>query len=229
MRARVWTAFLFVALSCAPPPGQPTVDDGSPAVTAAAGSRGEDIYHAICWVCHGHGGHGDGPVADSIAPYRPPEFHTMDLASASPERLEQLFFTGLADDPEHPHRHTVLSALDPEHLGDALHYVDALSDPPDVTGSALNGREIFDLHCAGCHGLRGDGRGPVTDALADGKPADLRADSLFNAGAWDAAYERFATGSDAFHGTLAPAWGSVFGASDLWDLVAYISTLAGGG
>jgi high-affinity iron transporter len=84
-----------------------------------------------------------------------------------------------------------------------------------------HGRELFLRHCALCHGVAGDGRGQRREGFAR-PPRDLRSP----------AWRGTATPRRVFHavreglaGTAMPAW-KVLPDDDLWDLTAYVLSLA---
>jgi len=227
---RAWWAIVVVPLlwTCAPESEAPVPRGDEPHFTLSPEQRrGEAIYEGVCWACHGHGGHGDGPVALYASDAPPPTFHTRDFAGASPSRLESLFRSALdEDDPEaHHHGPFVMDLLRPEHLEDALAYVSALAYPAEVPGSALGGSELYHRYCVACHGPEGRGDGPVASYLADFTPSDLTADSLVARAAWDTLFERMKVGFGTAHGTKMPPWNEVLTDAELWDLVAYMATM----
>jgi mono/diheme cytochrome c family protein len=222
---RTLTAMALGAMllsSCAPPP---QIDDKEAAQAEITAARGEAIYGVVCWACHGLGGHGDGPAADSLDGYRPPTFHTPDFATATPRRLEQLFALAQADDPEHPHALYVTPFLTDEGLTEALTYVSVLTAPAHVPGSARNGALLFERLCAGCHGADGRNGGNVRAFILDQDPIDLHREPPLGERPWDDLFDILDVGEDRFHGTRAPAWGQVLDDAEVWDLVAHIAVL----
>jgi mono/diheme cytochrome c family protein len=98
--------------------------------------------------------------------------------------------------------------------------------PLPVNGALLaRGRERFDIYCAACHGLSGDGNGPVhlrAEKLQEGTwvpPADL---------AGPAVLERpnghlFNTITNGIRNM--PAYGPQIEVADRWAIVAYVRAL----
>jgi mono/diheme cytochrome c family protein len=84
--------------------------------------------------------------------------------------------------------------------------------------SILRGRQLFVKTCANCHGMDATGDGPAATSLAT-KPANLRTmsgrhpDGDF---AWKIANGR---------GEM-PAWKSILGKNQIWDIVNYIQSLS---
>lgn len=227
MKAWKTVAILPLVWACEPPPPDMGTAPEPHFRLTTQQLRGEAIFEGVCWACHGHGGHGDGPVATYAGGSPPPTFHTMDFAGASPTRLESLFRAGLdqADPEAHHHGPFVMDLLQPEHLTDALAYVSALAYPPEIPGSALGGSELYDQYCVTCHGIEGRGDGPMALYLADFHPSDLTADSLVARHAWDTLFERMKTGFGTAHGSKMPPWDQVLSDAELWDLVAYMATM----
>lgn len=83
------------------------------------------------------------------------------------------------------------------------------------------GRELFQVKCALCHGVRADGRGVRSKGLS-GKPAD------FGSPSWRAdvtpqyVYQVLREGK---RGTSMPAWPTLSD-QEKWDVVAYVLSVA---
>src|SRR5438132_1377086 len=89
---------------------------------------------------------------------------------------------------------------------------------------------VYNHACASCHGERGHGDGPSAPQLKDEtglpiRPADLRYPARFKNGAQAIdVYRTLVTGLD---GTPMPSYAGVFeNPGALWDLVAYVGSLA---
>lgn len=185
--------------------------------------QGRVIFEAVCWTCHGTGGHGDGPArTDAIVP---PTFQTQDYALATRSTLQQRFQAGLeGDDPAHPHMQYVAKLVRPESFAAALAYVPVLAYPREIPGSAINGQRIYQFRCAGCHGKTGRGDGPGAENLIDMRPVDFTTDTLVASAKWDAVHAKIRDGGDRVHGSIMPSWSVVLNDADTWDLVAYLAT-----
>ena len=84
------------------------------------------------------------------------------------------------------------------------------------------GRALFLEHCALCHGERADGRGVRREGLTS-PPRD------FTDPGWrlrTSPRRVFYTIREGVRGTAMPAWAAL-GDSDVWDLVAYLRSVAG--
>lgn len=82
---------------------------------------------------------------------------------------------------------------------------------------SVSGSQTYETHCAACHGVRGDGNGPVAATLR-ALPPSLRTLAARNGGEFPA--DRAASYIDgralpAAHGARAmPVWGGVFDATE---------------
>ncbi len=104
----------------------------------------------------------------------------------------------------------------------------ALAAPAQAQpGNPEAGKRLYELRCAGCHGLKGDGQGPAAELL-DPRPRD------FTSGVYKirSTANRIPTDRDLFRvitegmpGTSMPGW-AVLPERERWDLVAYIKTFA---
>jgi DMSO reductase family type II enzyme heme b subunit len=95
------------------------------------------------------------------------------------------------------------------------------------TGDAAAGKPLYERRCAGCHGDKGDGKGPAAELLSP-KPRD------FTTGLYKirTTMNKVPTDQDLFRiitegmpGTSMPPW-AVLPERDRWNLVAYIKTFA---
>ncbi|MCP5057000.1 MAG: cytochrome c [bacterium] len=99
-------------------------------------------------------------------------------------------------------------------------------EPEPLVPDAGRGAEIYALNCSSCHGSAGLGDGPAGAALQP--PPTNHADggymnTLHNDHLYKAVYEGgVAVGKSA---TMAP-WGAVLGEAKVWDLVAFMRTIA---
>lgn len=234
--ALLTTALAAFLAACAEPSPTPQAEAGPTAAAAAVHqavaltteqAAGRVTYESVCWTCHGSGGHGDGPGRTGSA--NPPTFHSPEYAGITQAQLLERFRASLAgDDPDHPHMQHVVKLVREESFIEALAFIPAVAYPAEIPGSALNGQEIYQFRCAGCHGVAGRGDGPGAAHMVAVAPADFTADTLVAARRWDALYAKVREGGDRVHGSIMPPWGQVLGEGDVWDLVAYLATFQPG-
>jgi mono/diheme cytochrome c family protein len=242
MRQRI-AAILTIAAAAAcgeqtSPPPQDAIGDAAVApapalLTALSGqeAEGRAIYESVCWTCHGTGGRGDGPVAQTDTVGQPMDFVAGDYARLSLDSLTARFeasLTGDGVDPDHPHMQSVVALLKPDRFRTALSYIPILAYPSGIPGSAVTGMDLYETRCAACHGERGDGQGFAAEALKVMKPADFRADTLVAAGDWNGLFNRIRQGGRTVHGSSMPPWGEALSDTQIWDLVAYVATFEPG-
>ena len=95
--------------------------------------------------------------------------------------------------------------------------------------SLLHGKEVYQTNCIGCHGLKGDGKGPAARWIGGQyQPAprnftDVSAQLLFSDGEL---YDAILFGVD---GTAMPAWGDMLTVNDIWDVTNFLRTIPRGG
>jgi len=94
-------------------------------------------------------------------------------------------------------------------------------------GDAAAGKAVYERKCAGCHGDKGDGKGPAAELLFP-KPRDFTA-GLYKvrttANKVPTDQDIFRIITDGMPGTSMPPW-AVLPEKDRWNLVAYIKAFA---
>ena len=187
------------------------------------------IYETMCWTCHGVSGRGDGPAIENGSSVMPPTFHTLDYARASTESLLRSFRGGAGGtEPAPAHMRYVAAILEPQHFAHALSFLPVLVYPPEIPGSALAGKSIFDDRCAGCHGLDGTGGGTGSETFTSVTPADFTGHPLIASGDWDGLFQRISQGGSSTHSQSMPSWGIVLTENQIWDVVAFVATFQEG-
>jgi len=93
-------------------------------------------------------------------------------------------------------------------------------------GDPKAGKAKYDSLCGGCHGTSGKGDGPAAAALKP-KPQDHTNGKYMN-GLTDKALFDITKGGGVGvkKSPLMPAWGNTLKDDDIWNLVAYIRSLA---
>jgi DMSO reductase family type II enzyme heme b subunit len=104
----------------------------------------------------------------------------------------------------------------------------ACSQSAFAQGEANAGKAVYELKCAGCHGVMGDGKGPGAELLLP-RPRDFTSGiykirTTVNKTPTDQDIFRIVT--DGMPGTSMPPW-SVLPEKERWNLVAYIKAFAG--
>jgi mono/diheme cytochrome c family protein len=103
--------------------------------------------------------------------------------------------------------------------GDLLASAFERNPVPRSAESVARGKVLFDRHCAACHGPAGRGDGMAVASLPT-RPDDLSTlppPPIFPDGV---IVYRIANGVDAM-----PAWKTVLGKNDIWDLLNFIRSL----
>jgi mono/diheme cytochrome c family protein len=199
------------------------VGASEPAVAAQATDaervRGQQIYTELCAACHGRYGRGDGPLATSLTQPRPDFTDPNWLAGRSDADIAKQL-------AETSHGAMALAeALKPEARLDAIAYVRTLSVPGQHVSIAA-GRDIYNATCWQCHGMNGDGNGPVAKFLVDAKPRDFTSATFVVDGRENEIVEFMTLGAaQAAHGSrYMPEWASRLSPQQMRDTVEYLKT-----
>jgi mono/diheme cytochrome c family protein len=105
--------------------------------------------------------------------------------------------------------------------------VEARPLPPELAppGDPANGRRLYELHCAACHGNTGTGDGPAAAYLYPA-PRNHTDPNAMNRRSSADLYQIIAGGGPALGlSSLMPAWSDTFGPHQMWDLVAFLQSI----
>jgi len=94
-------------------------------------------------------------------------------------------------------------------------------------GDANAGKAVYQLKCVGCHGEKGDGKGPAAELLVP-QPRDFTAGIYkirTTVGKAPSDQDLFKVITDGMPGTSMPSW-AVLPEKERWNLVAYIKAFA---
>jgi len=150
-----------------------------------------------------------------------------DTAKITPEQIKQLI-AGI-EDPAGHHFKVHEGPLDPNapltdeekqaaaQLGDDELPVPKIKNPQPATAESVQrGAELYRRHCSKCHGIRGNGYGPVMHGFTS-LPSPL-----YDARKADDAY-LFSVITNGRSDM--PPWGIILSERDRWDLINYLKTL----
>jgi mono/diheme cytochrome c family protein len=180
--------------------------------------RGQVVYNAFCWTCHGLYGHGDGPAARGFR-QELPELARIASRFPTEEIVRRM--------GRHPQGTTadagpaVWHALGLDEVRAAAAYIGTFA-PARSRGNPAAGRLIYATYCVHCHGTHGAGDGRLAHTLS-APPADLR--SLDFSSRAEPVFVKLKAGTPQ-HGSFMPRWGRVFGDQQLWDVIAYLPALS---
>ena len=99
-----------------------------------------------------------------------------------------------------------------------------ISKLPTRAINIQNGKTVFKANCTICHGLTGDGDGPLSSKI-DPVPAVL-SDPKVTGNKHSTAYDNYQVISVGVANTLMMAWSELLPEDDLWDVTYYIRTFS---
>ncbi|MFZ1377624.1 MAG: c-type cytochrome [Geothrix sp.] len=197
--------------------------------------NGEAVYKALCLRCHGEKGDGVGPIAEHLDPY-PRDLTKAGFMNSKPEaRLVASIRNGVAGTSmpawgkllNEEQAKAVLGHIQTTFTKEPRRELKVRAVPEKnpvamSKESVARGEGIFVERCAGCHGKKGDGKGPNSlDILP--KPRNLR-----NAFFVDSVDDRrlFESIQYGVQGTAMPPWID-YGLTnnDVGDLVNFIRSI----
>jgi len=185
----------------------------------AAQIRGQQIYSKLCAACHGRYGRGDGPLGQNLSRQPPDLTDPQWLAGRSDADIAKAL-AGTSHGPM-----AIADVLKPDAVVDAIAYVRTLSVPGKHVSVAA-GRDIYNATCWQCHGIKGDGQGPVAKFLGDAKPRDFTDATFVVDGRENEIVEVMTLGAEkAAHGSpYMPEWASRLSPQRMRDTVEYLKT-----
>ena len=216
--------------------------------------EGKYVYERNCIVCHGPMGDGRGEMAES-AGVKPRSFRTGLFKYRSTPTGKLPTNEDLLRTVRNGRTGTAMGMftfLNEEQLRAVVEYVKFFSrrwrkpenyappiplprqpawmnDAGELARHGASGKTTFETICATCHGVAGDGKGPLVPTLKDAQgepaqPADLRQPHLRSGDEPVDVYRVLMTGMD---GTPMVSFADAFSPEQKWDIVAYILTLRG--
>ncbi|MFL5581547.1 MAG: FTR1 family protein [Gemmatimonadaceae bacterium] len=178
-------------------------------------AAGRVLYQQNCATCHGIAGHGDGPVAQSLADEPTAIGRSNEMYDVSPALMYRIVSVGIPGSPM-PAWAAKLSA---DQRWDVVHYVMSLRA---TEAQVLQGEGLFAQRCAGCHGVLGGSDGAVARALT-------RAPTVLADHAWQTEHsdaEIAAAIAQGVPGTAMPAARDLTH-DEVASVVAYLRTFPG--
>ncbi|MFQ5563946.1 MAG: c-type cytochrome [Parvularculaceae bacterium] len=213
-------------------------------------ARGSNIYYSNCFFCHGDLLDGRGIFAAGL---NPPPANFRDVGTIAQLQEAYLFWRITTGGPGLPKEGAPWNSAMPvwqevlseeevwsvitflyDHVGqvprmwnqDVSQAVTAMKDKIEAERGSLHGRNLYELHCATCHGTDGAGDGPAADFVYPA-PRD------FTIGMFKYKTSPFKTmpptDEDIFHtikkglpGTAMPAWESVLNDAQIRELIKVV-------
>jgi len=210
-------------------------------------AEGRNLYLRHCSVCHGKSGKGDGPLAKFVNPPVPDLTEGVFKFRSTPsgtlptdEDLKRVISEGVPSTP----MMGVKGVLSESQINAVVAFVKTLCpdfsrkgsgspikiNPPEPTPELLRlGRQIYEeFQCHTCHGLKGDGDGPMAKTLKDNKGRPIRLLSFRDArnfkGGYSPSdiYRSIMTGLD---GTPMASFAEVLTEEEGWAVAYFVHSL----
>ncbi|MGJ8697627.1 MAG: c-type cytochrome [Verrucomicrobiaceae bacterium] len=214
--------------------------------------RGARVFDQMCTQCHGRSGRGNGPWAETMD-NKPRNFRLGVFkfrttpcgklpSDADLRRTIRHGISGTAMPTFAKMSESDLNGVivfiqslsprwkDPENFATPIETPTPpawLADPAKSADHVKAGQTQFALSCASCHGPTGEGNGPASKGLLDIRglsisPASFSAEHLKSG---DTPADLYRTISLGLDGTPMPGHQATLKPDQIWNLVAYISTL----
>ncbi|MEL6520848.1 MAG: c-type cytochrome [Pseudomonadota bacterium] len=214
-------------------------------VDPALFGRGLELYQENCAVCHGADGDGRGPLASGFTP-RPRDFtlgvfkiQSTDIGDyPSRSDIQKVIRNGIQGSfGQTMPAFEALSEQDLAALSEVIRFAAAIEEfgepmavtPRPAVPDLARGAAVYEeLDCAACHGVNGDGNGPVADTLKDAsgmpiRPADFRVGQFKGGNAPEEIWTRIYTG---LGGTPMPSFGFNTSSDDMWAVTEYVMSFS---
>jgi mono/diheme cytochrome c family protein len=175
-------------------------------------NNGKAIYEEKCAPCHGIYGDGDGPRAAQL-PNPVPALSNPEVArQAVPARWYLIVTNGNLERFMPP-----FPSLSDSQRWDVVAYALSLS----TSAAAIEqGAQLYQTHCAACHGVEGKGDGPQANSLS--KPPTNLTDLAF--GASKSGFDLYSSLVLGMPPAM-PAFGEKLTDEQRWAIVAYLQSL----
>ncbi|MES9905702.1 MAG: c-type cytochrome [Sedimenticola sp.] len=190
--------------------------------------EGRRLFVSYCWLCHGVGGKGDGPLAEELK--RSPADLTTTVRSRSDTILKKIISGNGRQTITGRDRHNLLSDAMPEWKGifsDAqvealIAYLRFLGNSKHrLMGDPEVGMPLYHKYCQVCHGEEGGGDGIMT-VMMRMKPMDHTNSNETNRMSNEELVSSILDGK----GKFMPGWRGIISQGDVEALASYIRLLS---
>lgn len=182
--------------------------------TEGATNQGKRLFNSYCFLCHGGTGRGDGVLAEKlnivgrVADLTRPKYGQMKV-----EQIEKIIAGYNRPQSQMPKWGTVLAKED---LRSIAGYVKTLQP----RFALINGKRVYSMACAACHGANGQGNGPLADSLKlTARLPDLTSEK-YRAMSEDQLVKAAVAYSDKENAV--PKWDTVLQPDQIYDVMSYI-------
>lgn len=187
-------------------------------------AKGQGLYLAYCWVCHGPNGQGDGPYALSTADTPQDLTDSGYFSNLTDADIYSVISKGGAASRKSPHMKPMGFRLNSNDIWDLVAFIRFLGGKsqngiPELAGASE--KELYGLYCASCHGSKGRGDGPLIHYMP--KPAtSLGYKDSMDKKTDEELYRAIAMPSKKLPQSYMPYWNKILSKKQIKGLITYI-------
>jgi len=184
-----------------------------------------ELYDSLCSVCHGKYGRGNGAVAAHIEVPIPDFTLAATLEGKSDDEVVSRLLSTSGDPAKRHSPMPMGNVIDEAELRATVAYIRGMAIPGRHV-SIRAGQDLYNSLCWICHGIKGDGRGPVAAKLGEKTPRDFTS-SEFKIQGREAEINRVISigAEDAIHGSkYMIEWSSKLTQQQINDIIEYLKT-----
>ena len=182
------------------------------------------IFNNYCFICHGTGGKGDGPLASKLSTPVADLTNDASLSSKTDTQLIRII-EGTA-----PHGQVSSDmprwslAIPKTKIKSLVTYIRYLhKGPHPLPGNPGTGKEIYDSYCQQCHAADGEGDGILTKVF-DIKPANHTKAEIMDKMGNNKMFKIISEGGAG--SSMMPGWKNILSEDEINAVIAYIRLVA---
>lgn len=187
-------------------------------------AKGQGLYLAYCWVCHGPNGRGDGPYASTVADTPQNLTDSAYFSSLTDADIYSVISKGGAASKKSPHMKPMGFRLNSDDIWDLVAFIRFLNGKsqngiPELAG--VSAKELYGLYCTSCHGKKGRGDGPLIHYMP--KPTkSIGFKDLMDKKTDEELFRAIAMPGKEPPQSYMPSWNKILSKKQINDLIAYI-------
>lgn len=182
--------------------------------------EGRKLFNSYCYLCHGVGGKGDGPLATKLSS-KPKDLVSSETRLKSDRELLRFIQGSLPHGKDMPKWGATLPEPDVAAIVAYIRFMQRAEHP--LIGDPETGRGLYDRYCVVCHGDKGQGNGQMTSMLPI-QPADHTDAARMNRMNNNQLINYIANGGTGQ--SYMPGWEGILNRGEIEAVVSYIRLLS---